>query len=144
LAPHFKFRFIYLYNILGWSSFPSIHPIIHPSKFLILKEEDDGGFHNVRRSQVPTSIQYYVYLLGSNKSMERLGSTMNKASSFSLSLGIQQSTFFFHFDEHSQYICPSSPPRTQHTILRFSHFKSLGVMYQLIFEIASKVTHYRL
>jgi hypothetical protein len=41
---------IYLYNILGfvrcWSSFPSIcpivRPVIHPSKFLISKEEDDG------------------------------------------------------------------------------------------------------
>jgi sensor histidine kinase YesM len=33
---------VYLYNILGWSSFPSIHPIIHPSKFLIPEEEDDG------------------------------------------------------------------------------------------------------
>ncbi|CAM6019832.1 unnamed protein product [Sphagnum balticum] len=35
-------NFIYLYNILGWSSFPSIHPIICPSKFFILEEEDDG------------------------------------------------------------------------------------------------------
>jgi hypothetical protein len=34
---------IYLYNILGWSSFPSIHPVIHPSKFLVPEEEDDGG-----------------------------------------------------------------------------------------------------
>jgi hypothetical protein len=33
---------IYLYNILGWSSFPSIRPIIRPSKFLIPEEEDDG------------------------------------------------------------------------------------------------------
>jgi len=33
---------VYLYNILGWSSFPSIRPIIRPSKFLIPKEEDDG------------------------------------------------------------------------------------------------------
>jgi hypothetical protein len=37
---------IYLYNILGWSSFPSIHlvirPVIHVSKFLIPEEEDDG------------------------------------------------------------------------------------------------------
>jgi hypothetical protein len=38
-----------LYNILGfvrlrwwWSSFPSIRPVIHPSKFLIPEEEDDG------------------------------------------------------------------------------------------------------
>jgi cytoplasmic FMR1 interacting protein len=40
---------IYLCNILRWSSFPSIriviHPVIHPSKFLIPEEEDDrrGG-----------------------------------------------------------------------------------------------------
>ncbi len=43
--------YIFLYNILGfvrlrWSSFPSIRPVIrpviHPSKFLILEEEDDG------------------------------------------------------------------------------------------------------
>jgi hypothetical protein len=37
---------VYLYNILGWSSFssirPVIHPVIHPSKFLIPEEEDDG------------------------------------------------------------------------------------------------------
>jgi hypothetical protein len=33
---------IYLYNILGWSSFPSICPIIRPSKFLIPEQEDDG------------------------------------------------------------------------------------------------------
>jgi hypothetical protein len=37
---------IFLYNILGfvrwWSSFPSIRPVIHPSKFLIPEEEDDG------------------------------------------------------------------------------------------------------
>jgi hypothetical protein len=33
---------IYLYNILGWSSFPSICLIIRPSKFLIPEEEDDG------------------------------------------------------------------------------------------------------
>jgi hypothetical protein len=37
---------VYLYNILGWSSFPSIRPVIllviHPSKFLIPEEEDDG------------------------------------------------------------------------------------------------------
>jgi len=44
---------IFLYNIIGfvrlrwwWSSFPSIRPVIrsviHPSKFLILEEEDDG------------------------------------------------------------------------------------------------------
>jgi hypothetical protein len=25
-----------------WSSFPSIRPVIHPSKFLIPEEEDDG------------------------------------------------------------------------------------------------------
>jgi len=37
-----KFFLIYLYNILGWSSFPSIRPIIRPSKFLIPEEEDDG------------------------------------------------------------------------------------------------------
>jgi len=41
--------FIFLYNILGfvrlrwwWSSFPSIRPVIRPSKFLIPEEEDDG------------------------------------------------------------------------------------------------------
>ncbi len=34
--------YIYLYNILGWSSFPSICPIIRPFKFLILEEKDDG------------------------------------------------------------------------------------------------------
>jgi hypothetical protein len=34
--------YIYLYNILGWSSFPFIRPLICPSKFLILEEEDDG------------------------------------------------------------------------------------------------------
>jgi hypothetical protein len=42
--------YIFIYNILGfvrlWSSFPSIHPVIrpviHPSKFLIPEEEDDG------------------------------------------------------------------------------------------------------
>jgi len=33
--------YIYLYNILGWLSFPSIRPIIRPFKFLILEEEDD-------------------------------------------------------------------------------------------------------
>jgi hypothetical protein len=37
---------IYLYNILGWSSFSSIRrvirSVIHPSKFLIPEEEDDG------------------------------------------------------------------------------------------------------
>jgi hypothetical protein len=37
------YKYIYLYNILGWSSFPSIRPIIiRPSKFLIPEEEDDG------------------------------------------------------------------------------------------------------
>jgi hypothetical protein len=35
------------YNILGWSSFPSVRPIIHPSKFLIPEEEDDGGLQSV-------------------------------------------------------------------------------------------------
>jgi hypothetical protein len=39
--------YIFLYNILGfvrlrWLSFPSIRPVIHPSKFLIPEEEDDG------------------------------------------------------------------------------------------------------
>ncbi len=43
--------YIFLYNILGfvrlrWLSFPSIRPVIrpviHPSKFLIPAEEDDG------------------------------------------------------------------------------------------------------
>jgi hypothetical protein len=42
---------IYLYNILGfvwwWSSFPSIRPVIHPSKFLIPEEDDDRGLHSV-------------------------------------------------------------------------------------------------
>jgi hypothetical protein len=42
---------IFIYNILGfvrlrWSSFssirPVIRPVIHPSKFLIPEEEDDG------------------------------------------------------------------------------------------------------
>jgi hypothetical protein len=59
---------IYLYNILGWSSFPCIRPIIrpiiHPSKFLIPEEEDDGrgggGLHSVRRSQVPTNVLRYL------------------------------------------------------------------------------------
>ncbi len=50
---------VYVYNILGWSSFPSIRPVIrpviHPSKFLIPEEEDDGGLHSVLRSGVPTS-----------------------------------------------------------------------------------------
>jgi hypothetical protein len=39
--------YIYLYNILGWSSFstirPIIRPVIHPSKFLIPEEEEDDG-----------------------------------------------------------------------------------------------------
>ncbi len=34
--------FAYIYKILGWSSFPSIRPVIRPSKFLIPEEEDDG------------------------------------------------------------------------------------------------------
>jgi hypothetical protein len=41
--------FIYLYNILGWSSFPSIRPVIHPSKFLNLEGEDDGRGGGGRR-----------------------------------------------------------------------------------------------
>jgi len=51
--PGINKPFIFLYNILGfvrlrwwWSSFPSIRPVIrpviHPSKFLIPEEEDDG------------------------------------------------------------------------------------------------------
>jgi hypothetical protein len=47
--PGINKPFILLYNILGfvrlrwwWSSFPSIRPVIHPSKFLIPEEEDDG------------------------------------------------------------------------------------------------------
>ncbi len=47
---HPRHVFIFLYNILSfvrwWSSFPSIRPVIrpviHPSKFLIPQEEDDG------------------------------------------------------------------------------------------------------
>jgi len=49
----FNIIYIFIYNILGfvqlrwsWSSFPSIRLIIchviHPSKFLIPEEEDDG------------------------------------------------------------------------------------------------------
>jgi hypothetical protein len=47
---HISYVHIFIYNILGfvrlWSCFPSICPvicpIIHPSKFLIPEEEDDG------------------------------------------------------------------------------------------------------
>jgi hypothetical protein len=42
----FQIYGVYLYNILRWLSFLSIriviHPVIHPSKFLIPEEEDDG------------------------------------------------------------------------------------------------------
>ncbi len=38
--------FAFIYKILGWSSFPSIHAVIRlvirPSKFLIPEEKDDG------------------------------------------------------------------------------------------------------
>jgi hypothetical protein len=59
---------VFLYNRLGfvrWElSFSSICfvicIVIHPSKFLILEEEDDEGLHSVRRSRVPTS--YIMYL----------------------------------------------------------------------------------
>jgi hypothetical protein len=40
VKPKFRNR-IYLYNILGWSSFPSIRPVIRPV-ILIPEEEDDG------------------------------------------------------------------------------------------------------
>jgi hypothetical protein len=42
-------KFVYLYNILRWSSFPSICLVIHPSKFLIPEEEDDGRGGGRRR-----------------------------------------------------------------------------------------------
>jgi hypothetical protein len=38
----FFFFFFYLYNILGWSSFPSICPVKRPSKFFIPEVEDNG------------------------------------------------------------------------------------------------------
>ncbi len=45
-AQDWKLTIIFIYNILGfvrlWSSFPSIRPVIHPSKFLIPEEEYDG------------------------------------------------------------------------------------------------------
>ncbi len=48
---NYIYIYLFLYNIIGfvrlrWSSFPSIRPVIrlviHPSKFLIPEEEDDG------------------------------------------------------------------------------------------------------
>jgi hypothetical protein len=53
-----KHNIIYLYNILGWSSFPSvpssvvIRPVIHPSNFLIPEEEDDGRGGEKRQQQI--------------------------------------------------------------------------------------------
>jgi hypothetical protein len=44
-------------SIQWWSSFPSICPVIHPSKFLIPEEEDDG-----RRgggAQMVAAVVYY-------------------------------------------------------------------------------------
>jgi hypothetical protein len=53
---------IYLYNILGWSSFPSIRPIIRPSKFLIPKEEDDGTGGR-RRLMAAVAIYPHVHVI---------------------------------------------------------------------------------
>jgi hypothetical protein len=53
---------IYLYNILGWSSFPSICPIIHPSKFLISEEEDDGTGGG-RRLMAATTVYPHVHVI---------------------------------------------------------------------------------
>jgi hypothetical protein len=53
---------IYLYNILGWSSFPSIRPILHPSKFLIPEEEDDGTGGG-RRLMVAAAVYPRVHVI---------------------------------------------------------------------------------
>jgi hypothetical protein len=51
---------IYLYNILGWSSFPSIRPVIHPSKFLIPEKENDGRGGGGRMAAVAVYPNVYV------------------------------------------------------------------------------------
>jgi hypothetical protein len=58
-----KFCIIYLYNILGWASFPSIRPVIRPSKFLIPEEEDDG--RGGRRRMAAAAVYPNVYVIQS-------------------------------------------------------------------------------
>jgi hypothetical protein len=41
-APMWIFLYNFLEFVQWWSSFPSIRPVIHPSRFLIPEEEDDG------------------------------------------------------------------------------------------------------
>jgi hypothetical protein len=62
-------NFIYLYNILGGHPFhPSIrlviHPLIHPSKFLIPEEEDDGRGGRQRR-MAAAAVYPNVYVIQS-------------------------------------------------------------------------------
>ncbi len=52
-------------SIQWWSSFPSIRPIIHPSKFLILEEEDDGRRGGGRR-MAAVAIYYNKIILKEN------------------------------------------------------------------------------
>jgi hypothetical protein len=59
---------IFIYNILGfvrlWSSFPSIRPVIHPSKFLIPEEEEDDG-RGGRRRMAAVAVYRNVYVIQS-------------------------------------------------------------------------------
>jgi hypothetical protein len=64
--PSLHYTPIYLYNILGfvrcWSSFPSIRPIIRPSKFLIPEEEDDGTGGG-RRLMAAAAVYPHVHVI---------------------------------------------------------------------------------
>jgi hypothetical protein len=54
-----RYPLVYLYNILEWSFFPFIRPVIHlvihPSKFLIPEKEDDGRGGGKRRTNGDSS-----------------------------------------------------------------------------------------
>ncbi len=58
---------VYLYNILGWSSFSFIHLVIHPVIHSSIQVPHPGrrrwwGLHSVQRSRVPTSCSIYIHM----------------------------------------------------------------------------------
>jgi hypothetical protein len=57
------YSLVYLYNILGWSFFQSIHPSHHPSRKFLIPEEEDDGTKGRRRLMTTAAVYPQVHVI---------------------------------------------------------------------------------
>ncbi len=126
LPFHHTHQSTYIISLGGRPFHPSVPSFvpssIHPFKFLIPEEEDDGGLHSVRRSRVPTSI--FIYAIVICPSRKQVSLSISRLSLCVTFVGddlfcavgtVEEDIRLEHHHPHGCSVC--DPPK----VINFSH-----------------------